>query len=155
MNRAVRILCALFCAICLANAHCLAAAPADVLEPEYAYIQEGDTGRVVSMLQAQLSVDEKDASDEALFGEQTLSALLSYQQELGLEATGVFDDATLMLLLDVPADAKGVDLIRWVPMHGGIKFHAKPECSGMVEPRQMSQANAAALGFTACKRCIK
>ena len=154
MNRAVRIFCALFCAVCLANAHCPAVARADVLESEYAHIQEGDAGRVVGMLQELLSVNEKDAvENEALFGEQTLSALLAYQRKYALEATGAFDDATLMLLLGVSADAEGVDSIIWVPMHGGKKFHAAPECSGMVEPRQMSTANAAALSFTACKKC--
>ncbi len=129
---------------------------ADIPESEYAYIQEGDTGRVVAILQELLSVDEKGASEnEALFGEETLSALLAYQRKHALEETGVFDDATLTLLLDVPADAKGVDTIRWVPMHGGEKFHRTDTCSGMFEPRQMSEANAAALGFTACKKCFK
>ena len=153
MNRAVRILCALFCVICLANAHCLAVARADVLESEVAYIQEGDTGRVVAMLQERLSIDEKNASEEALFGEETLSALMAYQREQALEENGAFDDATLMALLIVPADAAGVDAVIWVPMHGGIRYHSNADCSGMVEPRQMSIANAAALDFTACKKC--
>lgn len=153
MKRAARILCALLFAVCLANAHCLAAAPADVLESEYTYIQHGDTGRVLAMLQERLSIDEKDASEEALFGGETLSALLAYQRDHVLEETGSFDDATLMLLLGVSADAEGIDSVIWVPMHGGKKYHDTYECSGMVEPRQMSIANAKALGFTACKKC--
>lgn len=156
MHRAVRILCALFCAICLANAHWLAVARAEALEPEVAYIQEGDTGPVVAKLQALLSVNEKDAfENEALFGEETLSALLAYQRQYALEETGIFDDATLMSLLGVSADAEGIDAIIWVPMHGGKKYHDTPECSGMVEPRQMSTANAAAMDFTACKKCFR
>jgi hypothetical protein len=108
------------------------------------------------MLQVLLSVNEKDAiENEALFGEETLSALMAYQRKYALEETGAFDDATLMSLLGVSADAEGVGTIIWVPMHGGEKFHKTAECSGMVEPHQMSIANAAALGFTACKRCFK
>jgi hypothetical protein len=139
--------------ICLANANCLAVARADELESEVAYIQEGDTGRVVAMLQERLSIDEKNASEEAHFGEGTLSALLAYQREHALEETGVFDDATLLSLLVVSEGAAGVDSIIWVPMHGGIRYHTNADCSDMFEPRQMSIANAAALGFTACKKC--
>jgi len=155
MNRAVRVLCALFCVVCLLNSHSLAVR-AKANEPEIKSIQMGDTGRVVAMLQERLSVNEKDpVQDEALFGEETLHALLAYQEWNLLEATGTFDDATLMLLLDVSADAEGVDRIVWVPMHGGKKYHTSHECSNMFEPRQMSLANAAALDFTACKKCFK
>ena len=134
MKRALRILCALLCAICVANGHFLAAAKADVLELEFTYIQEGDADPSWPRFQEYLSVNEKGAvENEALFDEKTLAALLAYQQKYALEETGTFDDATLMLLLGVPADSAGVDFHRlganaWrkkVPFDARLQRHVR------------------------------
>ena len=41
----------------------------------------------------------------------------------------------------------------WIPTHGGSKYHSSSGCSGMINPRQVSEADARAMGFERCGRC--
>ena len=41
----------------------------------------------------------------------------------------------------------------WIPLHGGVKYHAKATCSGMKGPDEVTVREAIAQGFEACKRC--
>ena len=41
----------------------------------------------------------------------------------------------------------------WIPTKGGTKYHTHSGCSNMDEPRQVTEEEAEALGFTPCKRC--
>ena len=41
----------------------------------------------------------------------------------------------------------------WIPTNGGKKYHSHSGCSQMEDPRQVTEDEAIALGFTPCKRC--
>lgn len=41
----------------------------------------------------------------------------------------------------------------WIPVNGGKKYHAVPECSKMVDPRPATKDMAYDYGFTPCGRC--
>ena len=40
----------------------------------------------------------------------------------------------------------------WLP-ESGAKYHSKPDCSGMDNPRQVTKDEAIAMGYEPCKRC--
>ena len=106
------------------------------------YIQYGDVGRPIGWLQIGLGVTETWAYDNgtiAYFGDKTLDALDALQYEYGLTPSGMFDDETLYLLLDPPYSALYgyEDPLVWIPMYGGVRYHADYRCSDMIEPRQM------------------
>lgn len=48
-----------------------------------------------------------------------------------------------------PEDATMV----WVPTKSGKKYHSKPDCSNMRDPKQITQEEAEEQGFTPCKKC--
>lgn len=89
-----------------------------------------------------------------------LRAVLRLQQANALPETGLMDDATLTLLLfglspdelDV-SDPFSVGGPVWVPTDGGKRHHRKPSCSGMLDPRLVSQRNALAMDMLPCGRC--
>lgn len=124
------------------------------------YIQYGDVGRPIGWLQIGLGVTETWAYDNgtiAYFGDKTLDALDALQYEYGLTPSGMFDDETLYLLLDPPYSALYgyEDPLVWIPMYGGVRYHADYRCSDMIEPRQMPVSCAELLGFTPCGRCYQ
>ena len=124
------------------------------------YIQYGDVGRPIGWLQIGLGVTETWAYDNgtiAYFGDKTLDALDALQYEYGLTPSGMFDDETLYLLLDPPYSALDgyEDPLVWIPMYGGIRYHADYRCSDMIEPRQMPASCAEYLGFTPCGKCYR
>ena len=41
----------------------------------------------------------------------------------------------------------------WIPTKGGTKHHTKASCSNMIDPEQVTQAEAESRGFTPCKKC--
>lgn len=41
----------------------------------------------------------------------------------------------------------------WIPTDGGTKYHSKKTCSGMENPIQTSEKEAAEQGFTKCGKC--
>ena len=41
----------------------------------------------------------------------------------------------------------------WIPTKGGTKYHSRPGCSNMDDPKEVTQSKAESLGFTPCKRC--
>lgn len=53
----------------------------------------------------------------------------------------------------VPENEESVGNLVWVPTKGGKKYHKKSDCSGMVDPMQVSIETALANGYTACKKC--
>lgn len=89
---------------------------------------------------------------EAQFHDGALKALLAYQQKNNLKPSGMFDPATLRCILGLTEPDYG-DLLVWIPMHGGIKFHKSPTCCKMYEPRQMPVDCAKALDFSNCGKC--
>lgn len=125
------------------------------------YIQYGDTGRPIGWLQELLGVEERQRynySNDTIpyFGDETLAALEALQREYKLSVTGSFDDETLYLLLDPAYTALDGydDPLVWIPMYGGACYHLNYWCSGLIEPRQMPESCAEALGFTSCARCF-
>ena len=46
-----------------------------------------------------------------------------------------------------------IENLVWIPTNGGKKYHCRSTCSNMDEPIQVTQTEAVALGFTACKKC--
>lgn len=41
----------------------------------------------------------------------------------------------------------------WIPTNGGGKYHSRPSCSGMKNPKEVPISQATARGLTPCKRC--
>ena len=52
----------------------------------------------------------------------------------------------------VSSTAQGEEFV-WVPTNSGKKYHSKPDCSNMQNPKQVTLDWAKNSGFTACKRC--
>lgn len=55
----------------------------------------------------------------------------------------------------VAAVATPVDsnVMVWIPTKGGKKYHSNSFCSNMNGPRQVTERDASAQGFTPCKKC--
>lgn len=51
--------------------------------------------------------------------------------------------------VSAPEDA----IMVWVPTKSGKKYHSKPDCSNMSDPKQITQEEAEEQGFTPCKKC--
>ena len=54
-----------------------------------------------------------------------------------------------------PADDPPVDKVGtmvWIP-NTGTKYHTNPECSNMIDPREVTLEEAKELGYEPCKRC--
>ena len=41
----------------------------------------------------------------------------------------------------------------WIPTNGGTKYHSRPDCSNMKNPKQVTIEEAIDMGFTPCKKC--
>ena len=89
---------------------------------------------------------------------------MQFQRDNSLEPTGMLDDDTLTLLiwdktpeeldLERPftyGDASTLPFTCYVPVVGGKKRHASPDCCNMEHPRKVSIRNAYAVKFDACK----
>ncbi len=48
-------------------------------------------------------------------------------------------------------DANSVKV--WIPTNGGKKYHSRPGCSNMKNPKEVTQEEAIRQGFGPCKRC--
>ena len=122
-------------------------------------------GKVVSLLWQQRYIAAKTT---AQFTSEVQAATIRFQAAHDLPATGIWDDATLTLIVwgmtpqeldetmpPVAGMPETYPDMCYVPSDGGIKRHNKPECSDMYDPRKVSIRNAAALGFEACALCEK
>lgn len=94
------------------------------------------------------------------FNEKAERAVLAFQKDYGLEQTGMIDDLTLSCLVQGVRPGKlrsteDSDYLGWVPTDGGKKWHIKPTCSKMSDPRKMSLENAIQIGMDDCDRCAK
>jgi peptidoglycan hydrolase-like protein with peptidoglycan-binding domain len=126
------------------------------------FIQLGDEGPAVEFIQNTLIVrgylaPNDDTSD---YDEKTVSAVMRFQQDNGLSPTGRMDDETLTLLLwgmlpiELNAAQPGSStVVVWIPTDGGIRHHDLETCSGMYDPRLVSQRNAHAMNMLHCGRC--
>lgn len=74
-----------------------------------------------------------------------LDLLAAMSQEHGMSAEALYEFVQRAVL----EDGNHV----WVPAKGGKKYHAKEECSQMIEPRPATKEMAYGLGLTPCKRC--
>ena len=136
------------------------------------FIQLGDEGGfvkvIIEYLQEQGYVDGKTST--GIFSEDIVQAVIQFQYDNGLDCTGMMDDDTLTLLfwglipeeLDRKRPLKRDDASTYpdtvyIPTDGGKKRHAKPTCSGMLDPRKVSIRNATVAGFDPCgkKGCQK
>lgn len=45
------------------------------------------------------------------------------------------------------------ETIVWIPTKGGTKYHTYAGCSNMDNPKEVTEEEAIALGFTPCKKC--
>lgn len=126
------------------------------------FIQLGDEGPAVEFIQNTLIsrgylLPNDDAS---AFDAKTLTAVKRFQQDNGLAPTGMMDDETLTLLLwgMLPEDLTDAQplsstFVVWIPTDGGKRHHNKETCSGMFDPRLVSQRNALAMNMLHCGRC--
>ena len=120
------------------------------------YIHLGDLGYPLERLCRSIGVDAEFVKDderiEPICNDSVLEALLAYQEENGLEPTGEFDPDTLRCILNTYRPECG-DLLVWIPMHGGVKYHDNPGCCDMLEPRQMPVDCVMWFGYDSCGRC--
>ena len=126
------------------------------------FIQQGDAGPAIEFIQNTLITrgyltPNDDASD---YDAKTVSAVMRFQQDNGLSPTGMMDDETLTLLLwgmlpeELDAAQPGSStVVVWIPTDGGIRHHDLETCSGMYDPRLVSQRNALAMNMFHCGRC--
>lgn len=70
----------------------------------------------------------------------------------GLTAGHSFVSGKCMTCGKADPDSKQGAMV-WIPTKGGKKYHTNPECSNMIDPDKVTEAEAEALGFTPCKRC--
>lgn len=115
-----------------------------------AYIRYDDTGDPIGWLQTCMGMTET-LNNTPWFGEKTLRVLESFQEKHGLECSEEFTPETLYAMLNL-SPAPSAELV-WIPMHGGIKYHANFWCSGMIEPRQIPIDCARYFEFDCCERC--
>lgn len=147
-----KILCLVLLLLCLFPAFAENLAPGT--EPDYIHLY--DLGHPLRELCEAIGAEVErisyDKRNEPHFSDRVLERLLAYQMENGLEPSGVFDPDTLRRLLEIDKPACG-DLLVWIPMHGGSKYHLSPECSNMDEPRQMPVDCALCFDYSSCKKC--
>ena len=147
----------LICSICTAEILCQCA-------QEYCscFIQLGDGGPVMEYIQHALIAQEylSAVNDAHLFDDNTLQAVLRFQQTNALPATGMLDDVTLTLLLwgmhpkaldEAEPGTNGNPI--WIPTDGGIRRHRNPTCCQMFSPRLVSVRNADLMNMQPCGIC--
>ena len=54
----------------------------------------------------------------------------------------------------VTAASSGNENLVWIPINGGRKYHAKDNCSGMIDHVQVTVSEAQRLGYDPCGRCF-
>ena len=128
--------------------------------PCQCFIQQGDTGSAVNQIISILIEKGYLASDASAGSYSTAveAAVKQFQSDHLLPASGVMDDDTLTLLLwGLPPEKldESNSAVRtvYIPTDGGRKRHLKATCSGMYNPRKVSERNAQKLGFDPCKKC--
>ena len=124
------------------------------------FIQFGDAGKAMEIIQHTLIGQGylNKSDDASLFDENTLKAVLRFQEANSLPMTGLLDDNTLTLLLwgALPEELDQSSLSGkaiWIPTDGGIRRHIKPCCCKMSDPRRVSIRNAEKMGFAPCGIC--
>lgn len=144
-----RFLCILLCLLL-----CVFPTLAEQEEPNYIHLydQGYPMEKLCEAIGADLVYVEDGKRIEAQFHDSILEVLLAYQRENSLEPTGMFDPATLRCILGLAEPEYG-NLLVWIPMHGGIKYHINADCSKMYEPRQMPVDCAKALDYGNCGKC--
>ena len=119
------------------------------------FIQMGDEGIVVKQIITclyDLGYISTQRIDE--FDRQVYDAVVLFQSDRSIRMTGMCDDPTLSALVgNAEVSTESDTDIVWIPTDGGKKYHAKPACSGMNNPRKISMPNAVALQIEPCKRC--
>lgn len=121
------------------------------------FIQLGDSGIAVEGIRDLLVMKGyMERSRGNTYDSNMYQAVCSFQREMDLEENGLLDDYTLTLLVQGDQALQQMDeneRIVWVPTDGSKKCHKNPKCSGMYDPRKMSDRNAELLNIDPCKRC--
>lgn len=153
----------IFCLTCLLCCSCLGEMPCICgQDPCTCFIQLGDAGPAIDCIQHALIAQGflQPTQDSSFFDEQTLQAVLHFQEAHSLPQTGMLDDETLTLLLweMLPDELDKADPLSngqpvWIPTDGGIRRHVKRTCSGMFDPRRVSVRNAEMMNMQPCGRC--
>lgn len=150
-------------ALCLLGGAALAEIPCQCGQGAcQCFIQLGDKGPSVKYIEQAL-IDAgfliNNSADE-YFDQQTLKAVLLFQEYHRLAPTGMMDDETLTLLLwgMIPEELDALhpetsNIVVWIPTDGGIRHHDNKSCCNMLDPRLVSQRNALAMEMLHCGRC--
>lgn len=129
------------------------------------FIQLGDEGgavnRIIRLLIRKKYLPKGTSTD--CFSKDVESAVKQFQKDNLLDITGTMDDDTLTLLLwdmlpeelDITDGGTAACRTVYIPTDGGKRRHLKETCSGMKDPRKVSDRNAEELGFDRCKKCYK
>ena len=161
----------LLCLLTILISNALAAGssyiPCDCIGHCECFVQEGDEGNFVKEI-IKLLIKKKylaKGTPTTIFSPEVTMAVMKFQTDNNLEATGTMDDDTLTLLiwdmlpeeldLVMPVKSKVASTYPdtcFIPTDGGKKRHCKETCSGMLDPRKVSIRNAAQLKYDACKR---
>ena len=73
----------------------------------------------------------------------------SYEQQSDTVTDGKLENVTA----EIVKTENEEDYMVWVPTNGGNKYHSKPSCSKMKNPKQISLKQAEKNGYSACRKC--
>ena len=119
------------------------------------YIQYGDEGIAVEgIIDALYTAGYLDSERGNTFDDEVFEAVCRFQNDCGLEETGMMDHITLSWLIGSDEESENAETV-WVPTDGGKKYHKGPNCSGMLDPRKISLQNAWILGIDDCGKCYR
>ena len=123
------------------------------------FIQLGDKGPAVREI-VDILINKgylNNPRKKTEFTPEVRGAVIKFQTDNNLEATGWMDDETLDALLfdELPDPSVKYEEERWrdivfIPTDGGIRYHLDPNCCEMHHPRMITRVNAEKLGISHC-----
>lgn len=112
--------------------------------------------------------DEEESAEKNTISEenQTINEIENNSQEQqNIEHTPPASTQTNEKPASMPEEASSVqesggetkihqnEYMVWIPTNGGTKYHSRPGCSKMKNPKEVSLEQAEKNGYTPCKRC--
>ena len=135
---------------------CMCGNPSDQCQ---CFIQLGDNGPAVKEI-VEILINKGyliKPRKKTEFTPEVKEAVIKFQNENSLEATGWMDDETIDALLFgiLPDPSVKYEEERWsdivfVPTDGGIRYHTIPDCCEMHHPRMITRVNAERLKIHHC-----
>jgi len=129
------------------------------LEKCECFLQLGDSGGAMRAVIRKLAERGylNDRRVKTTYTAKVRLAVEELQSDFALSMDGLLNDETLCALLGYIASDEDEkhDSVVWVSSRSGIRYHEKKNCSGMRNPRKMSQKHAQLLQLDPCGICIE